>query len=166
MRRENRQVAERIAQKIVKEVEGTETSFSLIDLVDSGVDGDLLVEVVEILNRSDFIVDLNLSDFWQKVASKNITECSKALVWNSDPATAEELKLLKEEPRIFVGCKFDRYSDTRMEADTGIPLMIRKYTKNSKALLQDAIREDSEFVMIENSIKLLTRPKYEYEAPN
>lgn len=172
MKKEYCESAKRIALQIIRDVENLDTSFSLMELMDNGIDGELLAEVIEILNKIDFIVDTHLSEFWKNTAEKNKIECKKILnlhyLHNKENiGKEEELKLLQEEPKIFIGCKFDKYSDKKIEADSGNPLFIRKFKRFSPALLDSSSREPKkELIIIDEDMVLLDRHDYSYHVPN
>jgi hypothetical protein len=147
-----------IAKEIIANTHGLDKAQSVLELNSQGITGELLREVYEILDKSNFVVDTALSDAFSKIVTENIAECKEVLKYAEVPGVRAELNLLEAKPVIVLGIQMDRNSSRYVEADTGIPLFVNRYRKKDKRLiaaLEDmrgyAVLLDGDLVYVDRS---------------
>lgn len=141
-----------IAIEIMNKTRSMKDAMDIYDLVESGVDGALLREVLEYLTKLGFVVDTHISDSFSKVAEKNIKECKMILEKSEIPSVRAELDLLLSKPNIFLGMRYGTADNAKVEADTGVPLLINKYGRNSNRLMRLSGVVSKEVILMEGEI--------------
>jgi len=110
----------KIAQGIIKDSSSVDHRFRLEDLLQLGVTGNLLEEVVFVLDKCGMLADVTIDDAFEEVAADNIKRLKKELVVEKSKGKKAELALLQGEPYHYIGIPVPihvRY----VAADTGIP---------------------------------------------
>lgn len=139
-----------IIEKILSSTNGTEDALTIYDLFEMGVDGPLLREVLEVLNKTGFVVDTHLPEAFDQVVANNIKACKKMIKETDSEAAISELKLLQKTPEILVGVY--REIDNKRFADSGTPLFIKQYSSEERKLLHMATLNTKTVVMIDENI--------------
>lgn len=159
--------AKKIAKKIIESSRGLAESYLLMDLIDSGIDGELLVEIVDILDRSGFIVDTKIPTGLQETLNTNIKDCTRILNTKYDKKIAQELALLKEPAQVYLGCQFDKNSDNKCEADSGLPVISRRFNSSSSYLLRFPVKQiDKDVIVIDDKVVSFDNSKFSHRSVN
>lgn len=143
-------VAKGIVKEIMSSTEGTGNAMDIYDLFDMGVDGPLLREVLEILNRTGFVVDTHFSEVFDKVVENNIKACKKDISKGDNPTAINELALLQAQPRIYVGVL--KGLEHKKYADSGIPLFIKHYKSSELKLMHLASSLEHGVMMVDEKM--------------
>lgn len=145
-------VALDIALELINNTTNTEEAMDIYDLVESGVSGTLLREVLQYLTKFGYVVDTHFSESFKKVAENNIRECKNILSRSEIPSVRAELDLLQAKPNILLGVMFGTVDNIRTEADSGIPLLINKYGRTSTSLMKLSGSASQQVILVDGEI--------------
>lgn len=148
------EMAKSIVQILLCDPSDSKHAMSLYDLVALGVDGELLREVVDILDKSNHVFNTAQASAFEETVKNNIKECETLLRRGLDEAVLNEWTMLKEKPKVLIGIQYDKNNDRLQEADSGIPLGLNKYTATSAALLRSSVGEESRrMILLDGELK-------------
>lgn len=145
-----------IMKALIAKTNSLETSQSLLDLAEQGVTGNLLKEVFSLMDRCGFVVDTSMSESFDELVDSNIKDCKRILKYHPESAaTASELALLQTPAQVTLGLQWDHGTDKNIEADTGRPLLVRRFSGDSKELISRSEQRTRSMVIIEDRLLVL-----------
>lgn len=156
-----------ISKKIIEERKTIKEALTVQDLIEEGVDGELLNEVIRILDKSNNVFDTSTPPVFKDYVQQNIKRCESMLKEKLDDSVFNELRMLQEEPQLSVGIQYDSNNDTLCAADSGLPLNLVQYSSKSKVLLeQDMDNANIEIIMLDDEMKTYDCTAFDHKNLN
>jgi len=121
-------IAKALVASIIQKTTGVESAPVLEELEASGVDNELLREVVQLLDRCNLVYESGVPDYASDIAKNNISSLKrKILIGRTDKSLEEELRMLNEQPKIYLGVNYSRNTENMyVKSDNGEILTIKK----------------------------------------
>jgi hypothetical protein len=121
-------IAKAVAASIIQKTKGIDSAPVLEELQASGVDNDLLQEIVHLLDRCNLIYESGVPDYATDIAKNNISSLKrKILLGKTDKCIEEELRLLNQPVKIYLGINYSRNTENMyVKSDNGEILTIKK----------------------------------------
>lgn len=121
-------IAKAVAASIIQKTKDIDSAPILEELEASGVDNELLREIVQLLDRCNLVYESGVPDYATDIAKNNISSLKrKILLGKQDKSIEEELKLLNQSSKIYLGVNYSRNSENMyVKSDNGEILTIKK----------------------------------------
>jgi len=151
--------AENIVGAIIKEIQTAGHTLVIDDLIEQGVTGSLLNEVMKLLDRTNLVIDTQYPEYFEELVEKNVKRCQQELLSDIQAKTLAELAMLTNKGATLIGLFYDRQWEQRLvEADSGRCVVSKRFSESAKQLFsfasegRDTICElDGEIVGVDRS---------------
>lgn len=144
-------IAKTIVASIIQKTDGLENAPILEELEAAGVDNTLLDEVILFLDRCNLIYESGIPSYASDIAKNNISSLKRKILLSghSDLSLEEELKLLNQPSKIYLGVNYNKNHDhLYVKSDSGEILTIKKL--NSLEALNSHIASNGDLAVYYN----------------
>lgn len=144
-------IAKTIVASIIQKTKGTEDAPILEELEASGVDNNLLDEVILFLDRCNLIYESGIPSYAKDIARNNISSLKRKILnsTESDYVSETELKMLNQPSRVYLGVNYNKNNENLyIKSDSGEILTIKKL--NSLEALNNHIASHSDIAVYYN----------------
>lgn len=145
-----------VVEQIIKDAASTNFRLTSDDLISSGITGDLLSEVVNILEKINMIADTGIPDSFERFAKENIRRLRKNLVFESNSVSMAELRMLEQDPEIYIGVPLQQTPKGIM-SDSGKPLGVTEINSKIDLMKYTDLGEKSTPFLIGDKLVILCK---------
>ena len=122
-------IAKTIVASIIQKTNSLEDAPILEELEAAGVDNELLVEVIDFLDRCNLIYESGIPNYAADIAKNNISTLKRKILIsnNQDKSLELELKMLNQPSKIYLGINYNKKNENiYVKSDSGEILTIKK----------------------------------------
>lgn len=145
-----------IVEKIIKDASSINIRLTSDDLINSGVTGELLTEVIEILEKINMIADTGIPDAFERYAKENIKRLRKNLVFDADNVSITELKMLEQNSEIYIGVPLQK-TPRGIMSDSGEPLGVNHVNSKKELMKYSDIENTTTPFLINGALVILCK---------